>query len=164
MRIHIKRVILVLLVAVLFTSCKSETYSCAEFSVRRFKDYSCYTDKDLYGEKNFRQDEVIQFVKPEWLQNSTERPVYIRIEYIGKIDSDNKDDVQWDESEILSFSTGDIQWKGFLAYINYGTLTLIGTNQVTEEKWRVIGNQLDSSGEEQFSVEDVQAWLKTVKR
>ena len=98
------------------------------------------------------------------MEHQSERTVYIRIEYVGEPSADIQDDAKWNESEMLSFHTGDIQWKGFLAHMNYGTLTLIGNNEITNEKWLVVRNTLNPSGEEVYTVDDVQNWLKTLKQ
>ena len=155
---------LLIMLTISCAGCQLKKHTCRYFSVGGFKNYISFTDIDFGGEQSLNQNSIIQLVEPEWGKNPSETtlPVYLRIEYLGNTLGETGDN-SWDESAMLSFSTSTIQWKGFVSYQNYGTLTLIGVDQSTGEVWKVTGNQLDNSGKEVYSVEDVQRWLKTIK-
>ena len=59
MRKRILTFLLLAVTAVLLTSCKGTTYSCEEFSIGGFKDYSVFTEPS-------QPDSVIQFEDPKW--------------------------------------------------------------------------------------------------
>ncbi len=156
---------LLLLPVLLFAGCRTSVYSCGKFALEQFKKYHPFTEWDILDGGPINESTTIQFVDSEWAKDSSRTvvPIYIRIEYLGDSALDqNSEDSQLNEDSLISFQTGDISWKGFESYQNYGTLTLVGFNEKTSERWKVIGNQLDKEGTKRYSVVDVKRWLKTI--
>ena len=152
MKNFILAVLLLSVMAVLFTSCKASNYSCVEFSIGGFKDYPIYTELP-------QSDSVIQFNDPKWVS----RPVYIRIEYMG-VSEEYHEDGPW--IGIETFYTGDIFWKGTPSVLetNSPALQYVGIAQRTNEQWVVTGYNINGFGEEAYSLKDIKKWLKTLKR
>ncbi|MBQ6551656.1 MAG: hypothetical protein IJL78_09645 [Lachnospiraceae bacterium] len=152
MRNRILAFLLLSVTAVLLTSCKGTTYSCGEFSIGGFIDYSVFTEPS-------QPDSVIQFEDPKWAGSH----VYIRIEYTGVPEENHKDSSPVNTE---SFKIGDILWKGTASVLqtNSPTLLLVGIDQHTDEQCVVTGYNMNGFEEEAYSLKDIKKWLKTLKK